>query len=223
VAPAVVDLGGDKAICASELLTLSAPAGMAAYKWSTGATSPIISATAAGTYWVEVTNAAGCVSRDEMMLTVKPEPDMNLPAQVAVCYGQPVEIGTEVAGAAYKWSSGQTTATIRVSTPGNYEVVYTFNGCSYSKAVEVIADECPGIPNIITPNGDGKNDTFVVQGVEPGTLSIEIMSRWGKSVYQNIHYDNNWSAANMATGIYYYQLTSSRTHKVYKGWLEVIR
>ncbi|MBF9253782.1 gliding motility-associated C-terminal domain-containing protein [Pontibacter sp. 172403-2] len=222
-APAVVNLGEDKVVCAGEVLTLTVPAGMAAYKWSTGATSPTISATAAGTYWVEVTNTAGCVSRDEMTLTVRPEPDINLPAQVAVCYGQPVEIGTAVAGAAYKWSSGQTTATIRVGTPGIYEVVYTLNGCSYSKAVEVIADECPEIPNIITPNGDGKNDTFVVLGVEPGTLSIEIMNRWGKPVYQHGHYDNNWSAAGMAAGVYYYQLTSSRTDKVYKGWLEVLR
>lgn len=223
IVPDLVNLGGDKTICAGEALILTAQAGMAAYQWSTGATSPSISVTVAGTYWVEVTNAAGCITRDEMALAVTPEPDINLPAQVTACFGQIVEIGAAVAGASYRWNTGQTTATIRVSTAGIYEVAYTVDGCTYTKAVEVIADECPTIPNIITPNGDGKNDTFVVQGVEPGTLTIEIFSRWGKSIYQSARYGNNWSAADAPTGTYYYQFTSSRTGKVYKGWLEVMR
>jgi len=223
VAPDLINLGGDQTICAGEVLILTAPAGMAAYQWSTGATSPFISVTVAGTYWVEVTNAAGCVSRDEMTLTVTPEPDINLSAQITACFGQIVEIGAAVADASYRWNTGQTTATIRVSTAGIYEVAYTLNGCTYTKAVEVIADECPTIPNIITPNSDGKNDTFVVQGVEPGTLTIEIFSRWGKSIYQSARYGNNWSAADAPTGTYYYQFTSRRTGKVYKGWLEVMR
>lgn len=82
------------------------------------------------------------------------------------------------------------------------------------------------IPNVVTANGDGKNDYFVVRGIEqyPGSV-LEIYNRWGNQVYYSGNYSNNWGGAGLAAGIYYYvlKINMSRTVKVYKGYIELIQ
>ncbi|TPE43249.1 gliding motility-associated C-terminal domain-containing protein [Pontibacter mangrovi] len=221
--PITFSLGEDLKLCSGQTATLSAPSGMASYKWSTGATSQQLTVSEEGTYWVEVSTTAGCTSRDEVNVSVTQEPVLDLPTEVATCYGEEVLLDATTEGATYSWSNGKTTPSVTVTTPGVYTVNIALNNCTFTREVLVSSDECPLIPNIITPNSDGKNDTFVVQGVEKNTLELKIFNRWGKSIYQSDRYDNGWSAAEVPTGVYYYQLTSSRTQKVYKGWLEVIK
>ncbi len=79
------------------------------------------------------------------------------------------------------------------------------------------------MPNIITPNGDGLNDTFVQnQFCEPPRLRV--FSRWGKPVYQTEAYLSDWGGQDLAPGLYYY-LLSDRTGQqpAAKGWLEIAR
>jgi len=82
------------------------------------------------------------------------------------------------------------------------------------------------IPNVITPNGDGKNDRFVIPnlGKYPGT-SLFIYNRWGNMVYQSKNYDNKWDGNGLNEGTYYYILklnTPTGIHD-YKGWIELLR
>lgn len=80
------------------------------------------------------------------------------------------------------------------------------------------------IPNIITPNGDGKNDAFVIADLELNAVNpIMIYNRWGKLVYQSKAYRNDWTAAGLPPGSYFYILQHQRTDKQYKGWIEVTR
>jgi gliding motility-associated-like protein len=64
------------------------------------------------------------------------------------------------------------------------------------------------IPNIVTTNGDGKNDIFHITGLEgyPQSL-LEIYNRWGKLIYQNSNYLNDWNGGGCSDGVYYYILT----------------
>lgn len=83
------------------------------------------------------------------------------------------------------------------------------------------------ISNVVTPNGDGKNDFFYVRGIEknPGS-ALTIFNRWGGVVYQNKDYQNSWNATGLSEGTYYYRLElNSPTDgvKVYKGWVMIIR
>ena len=83
--------------------------------------------------------------------------------------------------------------------------------------------ETQHLPNIITPNGDGLNDTFVQnQFCEPPRLRV--FSRWGKPVYQTEAYLSDWGGQDLAPGLYYY-LLSDRTGQqpAAKGWLEIAR
>lgn len=64
------------------------------------------------------------------------------------------------------------------------------------------------IPNVITPNGDFKNEFFIVDKNESDEVSLLIVNRWGKQVYQsNNDNKNNWNGDELATGIYFYTIS----------------
>ncbi|TGE18665.1 gliding motility-associated C-terminal domain-containing protein [Hymenobacter elongatus] len=77
--------------------------------------------------------------------------------------------------------------------------------------------------NVITPNGDGLNDAFVVRnlGLYSG-YSMSFFNRWGKEVYKTTAYDDNWKAEEQPAGVYYYLLKLANG-KAYKGWFEVVK
>ena len=72
-------------------------------------------------------------------------------------------------------------------------------------ALPAVVVESSQVPNIITPNGDGENDTFrPLVGGCPGRL--QVFSRWGAKVYDVPEYHNDWGAAGLPAGLYYYLL-----------------
>jgi len=77
------------------------------------------------------------------------------------------------------------------------------------------------IPNIFTPNGDGKNDYFEVVSI-PLNSELKIFDRWGNSIYDNTNYDNSWNGDGLTDGVYYYELAVSSGDK-YKGWVQILR
>lgn len=64
------------------------------------------------------------------------------------------------------------------------------------------------VPNVITPNGDGKNDVLKIDGIELyKESSLAIFNRWGNEVYRSPgSYINNWSGDGLSEGTYYYVL-----------------
>ncbi|MFD2203156.1 DUF7507 domain-containing protein [Shivajiella indica] len=83
------------------------------------------------------------------------------------------------------------------------------------------------IPNVITPNSDGRNDTFEIKGLNKFVSNeIVILNRYGDTVFQRSNYNNDWDAPGQGAGTYFYVLTGvdaqGRTHD-FKGWIQVIR
>ncbi|QXU43206.1 gliding motility-associated C-terminal domain-containing protein [Pedobacter sp. D749] len=83
------------------------------------------------------------------------------------------------------------------------------------------------IPNVFTPNGDGKNDTFYIEHLESfESKEVTIINRWGSTVYQSSHYQNDWTAPGLADGTYFYIVkvrNGTTTWQDYKGYITVIR
>ncbi|UOQ99022.1 gliding motility-associated C-terminal domain-containing protein [Hymenobacter sp. 5317J-9] len=80
-------------------------------------------------------------------------------------------------------------------------------------------------PNVITPNGDGQNDFFMMPSLpvdfcDRKFASIKIFSRWGQAVFSSAERGFKWNGAG-AGGMYYYLVTYTDGQK-YKGWVEVI-
>ena len=82
------------------------------------------------------------------------------------------------------------------------------------------------IPNVFTPNGDGKNDRFEIIGSEGfDRIEVTIVNRWGNEVYRNDNYQNDWSGQGLTEGTYYYLITThlGNIQEVHKGWVLIKR
>jgi gliding motility-associated-like protein len=84
------------------------------------------------------------------------------------------------------------------------------------------------IPSLITPNLDGRNDFFLIRGIESlGTTSLDIFNRWGSNVYCSGNYKNDWDGRDMEgrplpEDTYFYVLRPEKTVPV-KGFVVIKR
>ena len=98
------------------------------------------------------------------------------------------------------------------------------NGCISRDTINIIVlkDYELIISNLLTPNGDGKNDTWGIQNIEnyPGTEVI-IVNRNGEVVFEESNYSNNWdgkfNGKELPDATYYYVLKFATSDKIYKG------
>jgi gliding motility-associated-like protein/uncharacterized repeat protein (TIGR01451 family) len=100
------------------------------------------------------------------------------------------------------------------------------NNNSSSVTSVAIGEDDIWVPTAITPNGDGKNDRFVILGLNRYTGSgIAVYNRWGSMVYQSSNYAGEWDAKGLADGTYYYILKINRPSgmEVRKGWVMVVK
>jgi gliding motility-associated-like protein len=109
--------------------------------------------------------------------------------------------------------------------PGRYQVqVIDQNGCTLEFVARVPMDGDIFIPNIFTPNEDGFNDVFYIRNlpIESRKVNLVISNRWGKQVYANKNYQNNWKGEGATDGVYFYQLSINNATPI-TGWVEVLR
>ncbi|GGH05508.1 hypothetical protein GCM10007415_47350 [Parapedobacter pyrenivorans] len=90
--------------------------------------------------------------------------------------------------------------------------------------VEVIALK---VPNIFTPNGDGVNDYFRIDGLDAFPENrLFVFNRWGNEVYKAVPYKGDWNGSNLGDGTYYYvfELRLHNGHwQTSKGFVTIIR
>ncbi|PKP08006.1 MAG: hypothetical protein CVU09_17565, partial [Bacteroidetes bacterium HGW-Bacteroidetes-4] len=99
--------------------------------------------------------------------------------------------------------------------------------CSASDTVALMVSDF-FIPQVITPNGDGKNDFFIIDDLEThAPASLLIYNRWGNPVYSSSNYQNNWEGISdkgdkLAGDTYFYALQYANG-KVFKGFIVIKR
>lgn len=55
--------------------------------------------------------------------------------------------------------------------------------------------------NIFTPNSDGNNDFFIPINIEQyENITLKVFNRWGKIVYEQINYNNDWDGTHYKSG-----------------------
>ncbi|HNK42490.1 MAG TPA: gliding motility-associated C-terminal domain-containing protein, partial [Flavobacteriales bacterium] len=79
------------------------------------------------------------------------------------------------------------------------------------------------VPNVFSPNGDGKNDVLEFTGVEyfPGN-HLRVFNRWGQPIYEASSYKNTWRASGVPEGTYFYVLKLPNG-KEYTGHVTLLR
>ena len=121
-----------------------------------------------------------------------------------------------------------------LSTGDYFVAIFGGNGCIYQEIIFVGLDSDENcllkFYTGITPNGDGKNDTWIIDNIEMfPENSVKIFNRWGNTVWRGENYDNTnvfWDGHNelggeMSDATYFYVAEVGGT--TYKGWVELTR
>ncbi len=205
------------------------------FLWSTGATTPTIICSKSGDYKLLVfkKGSRNAVDSATINVVIVPKPNPYLGEDQTLCSHESIRLNCNALNEyyQYQWSMGNSKGSelfIQHLNPGQYPITVTITACGYEAKDEMIltVNECIlQFANVITPNGDGRNDRFIISGLEnyPGS-SLYIIDRNGKNVYQSLNYQNDWTANNLPSGTYFYLLKINDDKKTEKGGsLTVIR
>ncbi len=189
------------------------------FQWSNGGQTIFMEALPAGTYEFTVTDAEGCTYSN---VAVVEQPDAPLQIAISTTDETCVDaadglLAAYVSGGTppyrYAWNTGDTTAQVTDLPSGEYFLTVTdARACVATRSV-FLGQECnPRAVDVITPNGDGINDVWVVDNLDnfPDN-EVRIYNRWGQLVYARKGYTNDWNGMGLngkmlPAGPYYYVL-----------------
>ncbi len=222
----VINAGSDLSICQGESVTLNGSGGTS-YQWSNGVTNGVSFTPGLGSqiYTVTGTDANGCVSTDQVSITVVIPPIASVSADIQSGYpGLVVNLSNDSEGAtSYIWNFGNgqilnTTSdgiqTITYSGVGTAVVQLTANNgiCSDLDTLHILIIPFPdpilNIPNVFSPNGDGVNEFFSIETMYVEALLVKVFNRWGNIVSEFnglvTGWDGNVNGNEASDGVYFY-------------------
>lgn len=231
--------------------TLTVSAGNT-YQWFkddiaiSGATSQNYQASAAGKYSVRV-DYGGCQANATIELQeLNIVSSINVPATNNLDVGETLDVAvtTNATSPTFQWYlnsnpiSGAVSSSYSVTANGNYKVVISQGGtCNLTNelafTVFYVNGVIPGrdaskIPNLISPNGDFINDTWIIpEGFTAGSSTkVLIINSNGEVVLQTDNYLNDWPSTTIdfknINPVYYYIVTTT-DNTVIKGSITVIK
>ncbi|MFA6275355.1 MAG: lamin tail domain-containing protein [Pedobacter sp.] len=121
--------------------------------------------------------------------------------------------------------------TVRPKQTTTYTVTVTnASGCTSVQSITIQVSDDYQITalNILTPNGDGKNDKFIIQNIDyyPNN-TVKIFDRSGRTVYTKKGYDNQWdgtfNGVPLASDTYYYTIDFGTNIAPFKGYITIVR
>lgn len=199
----LVDAGANVSICIGDSLTLGgSPTASGSqfaytYQWMTSESSlkedepnPVVAPTASTTYFVLVSSGKCEVEYDSIIVTVNPLPTITVINDKSIGAGGSAELFAS-GGQFYSWSPIESLNDSQIANPvaspmktTDYKVTVTDeNNCTNNGEVTVLVQNQLFIPNLFTPNGDGKNDVFLLYGSGVKEISLSIFDLKGKKVY----------------------------------------
>ncbi|MDS1032065.1 PKD domain-containing protein [Porphyromonadaceae sp. NP-X] len=212
-APPVLSLDKEPIFCIGDSLLLHV-SGADYYRWNDGSTADNLLIVKPGTYSVEGTSKAGCSSIltfvasyfDLFHYTIQTDQEMVTDRQPTIEFWS-----EETSNSMYSWDFGDgdktqgnhISHTYAITRDGYYEVTLTVinpNGCREYATKRIWIGE-PTLPNTITPNGDGKNDSLL-KG-----FHIQVFNRNGLLLFDGREgWDGTYKGKPVTGGTYFYVL-----------------
>ena len=236
--------------CPEQGLTTLSTIGGNSYQWFkdgnliADATNQMYQTDTSGTFSVQVDLGDCSASGSIDLVSELFESDINISETNAIEFGETLNIivTTTASNPVFEWYLDNTLITDATSDTydatefGSYQVVITETlGCEGSKSyffeINETLDPFPdvaNIPNVISPNGDTINDTWVLpqQYVSGTNTEVIILTNQGKVVLKTNDYQNNWPENDLSltaiNEIYYYIITTS-DNKTKKGSITIIK
>lgn len=197
--------------------------------WNTGEEASSIYVSTPGTYTATATNGM-CTTSASTLVTPAPLPQVQLPETTTICEGKPLRLenllGIEDS---YLWSNGDTTYYTYVDTAGWYFLTATNYCGTATDSVYIDSYACQWdvyAPNAITPNGDGVNDTWKVEGFNIQNVHVWVYDRMGNLAFESYRLNDAWAPQVGHDYLYSYRITvitQQQENYEVKGHLLVLR
>jgi len=239
---------GPTDICLGDLVMIMADTVFdGKYQWFfdgeplTGSIQQVYMAPKEGNYTVSVESACGSFTSENIPVTVLTVENYSISPNVILCPGEMTRLHA-TGGTAYRWSPPEgldyTDIPDPQASPGEtttYHVEVTAgNACKATGDVMVsVMCDTVNIPSGFSPNGDGVNDWFVIEGLDAYRyVKIWIYNRRGALVYKSGDYDNRWNGDSnvgmeagkaLTAGTYYYVLDLNEGKKPDSGYVVLRR
>ena len=138
-------------------------------------------------------------------------------------------------GYSFQWIRNNTeeiensnSSSITIDQPGLYLVDVSFDVCGTKRVGPIqINSGSAVIPNVITPNGDGINDDWILTGdlTLNDAVEINIYASNGELDYSTTAYDGEWpqESSSNAIGTIYYYVISMNNNPIEQGSITIIR
>lgn len=229
----IANAGRDRIICARSSVQLFARGSdYNTYEWSPRGTlnkwniaNPIASPDVTTTYYVKAINNL-CTSYDSVTIYVVDIPETDFDFSFDSCARIVAFSNKTIGSDSLVWDFGDGDTSLFDNPVHQYDSIGTFTvtliankntDCSDTASIQITIPEIDinkrRIPNVFTPNNDGKNDTFKITGgnVECFIESISIYNRWGKLMYEvknqtSWEWDGRINEEVVPPGVYFYSV-----------------
>jgi len=188
-------------------------------QWSNNETTSTINNLAAGEYIVTVSTTDECIAIETYNIT-QPEPiifdfEIELPNCENVNSG---EISFIIEG-------GSGDYVVEIFDNNGFEVSQTMlpagsytvnildnNLCEADSLFVMPTSDCNSqiaVPNVFTPNNDGKNDIFCISSQNIQTFNCKVFNRWGEQIFEFTDISDGWNgklqnSEEASAGVYFF-------------------
>ncbi|OOQ56895.1 T9SS type B sorting domain-containing protein [Mucilaginibacter pedocola] len=216
-------------LCDGESVSLKATYSAGNISWSTGANTDNIEVKTSGNYTARATSG-DCFAEQTMAVQFLPNPILAVP-DAALCQftKEAITLSAPTGFSKYEWNGVAGGSTYTATSTGDITLVVTdANGCRASQTIK-ISSYCTDIKlaNTFTPNGDGVNDTWIVEGLDGDpTAMVKIYNRYGTPVFEKrggtIAWNGTTKGKPVPAGAYYYVISARGGKQILSGSVTVI-
>lgn len=182
-------------------------------------------------------NSMQCFISDSVKVGISPTPSVDAGQDHIIIPGKFVKIkATSDAMVEWipdTWLDGATSLTPianpLVTTKYTLRAYNTFGCESYdSMQITVNSKNVTPVPNLLTPNDDGLNDTWILSNInDPENCIVKVFTREGILVYSTESYNNDWDGKrngnDLPDGYYVFVIEHKISKEVFTGILNIIK
>lgn len=189
----------------------------------------LITDSTSGWYSIQLWDTIGCVYSDSILISPNAIPVFSLTNDTIMCLNDWIEFTSLNDSLTFSWEGFGVVDSIPALENDWYIVTASSAyGCSYTDSVYVTAIDCENeLPNVITANGDGTNDFFIIDDALVFTNNkLLIYNRWGEVVYAMERYNNTFDGLDLVDGVYFYSFLYDMQvpdGKFVQGYLHIVR
>ncbi len=226
IPPVYSEILKDQIICIEDTTTLDAGPNFSSYLWSTGATTQSIANVGVGTYWIDL-KSGECTLRQEVKVFPSESPvikEINLDGNTAAIVVKGGKAPYMYSLDGIKWQESNLFSNLIRGENTFY--VKDFYNCD----PVVVTVTVPNLVNVITPNGDGYNDTINYSDLGyKKNLSFIVYDRYGNKIFEGTSFNNyTWDGTiqgrKVPTQTYWYHISWNELSKekpkiIFTGWI----